>query len=84
MWAGGYELIQSIKSEKEQPELQVETIDQKTNELIGAGQNMVASFETSTFDFDFVESTLLPCGMYYNPSPLVQPAWNSWALQEKK
>lgn len=83
MWAGGYELIQSIKSEKEQPEQQVETIE-KTNELIGAGQNMVASFETSTFDFDFVESTLLPCGMYYNPSPIVQPAWNSWALQEKK
>ncbi|KAJ6943868.1 transcription factor MYB86-like [Populus alba x Populus x berolinensis] len=83
MWAGGYELIQSIKSEKEQPELQVETIE-KTNELIGAGQNMVASFETSTFDFDFVESTLLPCGMYYNPTPIVQPAWNSWALQEKK
>jgi hypothetical protein len=26
----------------------------------------------------------LPCGMYYNPSPIVQPAWNSWPLQEKK
>ncbi|XP_011022307.1 PREDICTED: myb-related protein 308-like [Populus euphratica] len=83
MWAGGYELIQSIKPEKDQPEQQVETIE-KANELISAGQNMDASFETSTFDFDFVESTLLPCGMYYNPSPIVQPAWDSWALQEKK
>ncbi|KAB5564721.1 hypothetical protein DKX38_004775 [Salix brachista] len=83
MWVGGYEPIQSIKLENEQPEQHVLEIE-KINELISVGQNMDASFETSTFGFDFVDSTLLACGMYYNPSPIVQPAWNSWALQEKK
>ncbi|KAG6788089.1 hypothetical protein POTOM_004142 [Populus tomentosa] len=85
MWAGGYEPTQSIIPEKKQPEQQVE-IEKITSELIGAGQQMDASFETSNFDFDFdfVESTLLPCGMYYNQSPIDQLAWDSWALQEKK
>ncbi|KAJ6703304.1 MYB DOMAIN PROTEIN 55 [Salix viminalis] len=83
MWVGGYEPIQSIKLENEQTEQHVLEIE-RTNELISVGQNMDASFETSTFGFDFVDSTLLACGMYYNPSPIVQPAWNSWALQERK
>ncbi|CAK7335948.1 unnamed protein product [Dovyalis caffra] len=83
IWAGGYEPIQSILPEKKQPEQQVlET--ENTNELISVGQNMDASFETTNLGFDFVESTLLPCGMYYNPNPMDQLAWDSGFLQEKK
>ncbi|KAF9686057.1 hypothetical protein SADUNF_Sadunf03G0118800 [Salix dunnii] len=63
MWVGGYEPVQSIKLEKEQPEQQALEIE-KTNELMSVGQNMDASFETSTFGFDLVDSTLLPCEMF--------------------
>lgn len=81
IWAGGYEPIQSTIHEKRQAEQQVE-IEKITSELASVGQNMDASFETS--NFDFAESSLLPCGMYYNQSSIDQLAWDSWALQEKK
>ncbi|GMP71274.1 hypothetical protein CsSME_00029752 [Camellia sinensis var. sinensis] len=32
--------------------------------------------ESSNFDFEFVESGLLPCGMYCNVSPMDQLAWD--------
>ncbi|KAF9689089.1 hypothetical protein SADUNF_Sadunf01G0055500 [Salix dunnii] len=81
MWAGGYGPIQSMIPEKKQAEQQVE-IEKITSELTSVGQNMDASFETS--NFDFAESTMLPCGMYYNQSSIDQLAWDSWALQERK
>ncbi|KAJ4702739.1 MYB transcription factor [Melia azedarach] len=40
------------------------------------GQNMNPSLEKSNFDFDFLESTVLPCGMYCNLSPIDQFAWD--------
>ncbi|KAH7544868.1 transcription factor MYB20 [Ziziphus jujuba] len=47
-------------------------------ELCSAGQNMMMndSYESSNNDFGFVESALLPCGMYCHLSPMDHPAWN--------
>ncbi|XP_068319189.1 MYB-like transcription factor 4 [Pyrus communis] len=45
--------------------------------LNGAQTNIDASFGSSNFDLDFMESTELPCGMYnYQPSPMDQLTWN--------
>ncbi|GMP71197.1 hypothetical protein CsSME_00029705 [Camellia sinensis var. sinensis] len=49
----------------------------KVNESISSGQNMGTSLmESSNFDFEFVESALLPCGMYCNVNPMDPLAWD--------
>ncbi|GFS44781.1 myb domain protein 67 [Actinidia rufa] len=51
-------------------------IGNRVNESNGA-QNMETSMmESSNFDFDFVESALMPCGMYCSVSPMDQLAWD--------
>ncbi|KAF8408557.1 hypothetical protein HHK36_004621 [Tetracentron sinense] len=47
----------------------------KTTELKG-GQDMDVSFNTSNFDLEFVDSTLMPCGMYCNESSMDQLSWD--------
>ncbi|CAN6684105.1 unnamed protein product [Malus baccata var. baccata] len=51
--------------------------NEKPSVLNGAQTNIDASFESSNFDLDFMESTELPCGMYnYQLSPMDQLTWN--------
>ncbi|KAJ0080935.1 hypothetical protein Patl1_11981 [Pistacia atlantica] len=42
----------------------------------GQNNNMSTSFERSDFDFEFVESTVMPCGMYSNLTVIDQFAWD--------
>ncbi|XP_057986000.1 myb-related protein 308-like isoform X2 [Hevea brasiliensis] len=82
LWSGDIEPIQSSRNE-EVPAEQVAEIE-KTNEHMSTGQNlwrnMVASFQSSHFDFDFAECTLMP-EMYYTASPVDQLTWTLQALQ---
>ncbi|KAJ9183368.1 hypothetical protein P3X46_007232 [Hevea brasiliensis] len=77
LWSGDIESTQTLRHEQMQVEQVVEI--EKTNEL-NAGQNMDALFESSNFDFDFVECTQMP-EMYYSVRPIDQLTWDSQALQ---
>uniref|UniRef100_A0A5B7CA40 Uncharacterized protein n=1 Tax=Davidia involucrata TaxID=16924 RepID=A0A5B7CA40_DAVIN len=49
----------------------------KANGLSCATQNInMDSFDSSNFDFEFVESALMPCGMYCDVSSMDQLAWD--------
>lgn len=63
------EMLQPQQQEKKAPSaMEIE----KADDIL----NMDASFGSSNFGFDFVESPLLPCGMYYNTSPVDGFAWD--------
>ncbi|EEF32268.1 transcription factor MYB61 [Ricinus communis] len=72
-------IIQPSRHEEMQVEQVVEI--EKTNEFSSGKNNMDASLDQySNFDFNFVESTLMPAGMYYSSSPIDQLAWDSQFL----
>ncbi|XP_043688017.1 MYB-like transcription factor 4 [Telopea speciosissima] len=89
MWgACGVEPFEPPRQEEMQPPQQekraqevYETEFDETNEVKGGGgghQDMQigSSFNSSNFDLDFVESTMMSCGMYCNSSSLDQLAWD--------
>ncbi|CAK9141714.1 unnamed protein product [Ilex paraguariensis] len=47
----------------------------KSNDLIGE-QNVDNSFDTSNFDFEFMDAALFPCGMYGDVNNIDQLAWD--------
>ncbi|GAV80091.1 Myb_DNA-binding domain-containing protein, partial [Cephalotus follicularis] len=83
MWSGRFHHIEIKRQEQMHPlqhvmpqqENVIDVAMQKTNEFCG-GKNVDASFEHSNIDYDFVETTLMPCEMYYNVNPLDQLAWD--------
>ncbi|KAB2601734.1 transcription factor MYB86-like [Pyrus ussuriensis x Pyrus communis] len=68
---------EDIQLQSQQEEACEVVEDEEANGLDGAQTNMDVSFGSSNFDMDFMESTVLPCGMYnYQLSPMDQLAWN--------
>lgn len=68
-------LMQPAQMEMAGDEVEIEK--NYVNELCGGQTYMGAnSFETSNSDFGFLESALVPCGMFYHLSPMDYPAWN--------
>lgn len=69
-----HEMLPPQQQEKPQQEkasgLEIEKTDILTSEQI-----MDASFGSSNFGFDFLESPVMPCGMYYNTSTVDEFAW---------
>jgi len=61
------EMLQPQQQEKQASEVETEKAD-----IL----NMDASYGSSNFGFDFVESPLMACGMYYNTSPTDEFAWD--------
>ncbi|KAK7856436.1 transcription factor myb26 [Quercus suber] len=87
MWSGSFQPMEITKQDEMlQPEQQVlkpqlemkdsEVEIKKADKLSDEQNNMAASFVNSNFDFGFMESTLMPCGMFYNGSPMDQFAWD--------
>ncbi|KAF3450088.1 hypothetical protein FNV43_RR06168 [Rhamnella rubrinervis] len=82
IWDRSFEPLRSTQDEilmQPKPEMgggEVE-IEKNINELCDGEKYMDASFESSNFDFgNFLESALVPCGMFYHLSPMDHPAWN--------
>lgn len=82
IWDRSFEPFMSTEDEilmQPQPEMggdEVE-IEKNINELCDGEKYMDASCESSNFDFgNFLESALVPCGMFYHLSPMDHPAWN--------
>ncbi|XP_031282684.1 myb-related protein 308-like [Pistacia vera] len=59
-----------------QPQPQNVIYEVEIEKPIGQNNNMSTSFERSDFDFEFVESTVMPCGMYSNLIVIDQFAWD--------
>lgn len=87
MWSGSFQPMELTRQDEmlqpeqqvQKPQLEMEASEvemKKADKLSDEQNNMDASFVNSNFDFDFMESTLMPCGMFYNASPMDQFAWD--------
>ncbi|KAJ4848847.1 hypothetical protein Tsubulata_047200 [Turnera subulata] len=78
-WGPEFAPIIQAAGQGEMPSQPLRVLDdevEKVDDFRGSGQHMDASFESSDFELDLMESALMTCGMYYN-------AWDSWTLQGK-
>ncbi|OAY54408.1 myb-related protein 308 [Manihot esculenta] len=77
LWGGYTEPIQPLRNEQMKVEQAVQF--ERTSEVY-AGQNMDSLFQSSNFNFHFMECTQMP-EMYYSVNPIDQLTWDSQILQ---
>ncbi|XP_016472474.2 uncharacterized protein LOC107794493 [Nicotiana tabacum] len=73
--ANGTEELMQVQQEEQFP-IQTKFCDQEDVYKVNHDQTVENTFDSSNFDFDFVDSTLVPCGLYTSVNSMDQISWD--------